>query len=85
MVVGLVVGFAVDSVVGFVVGFVVAADPDVLFKVAAVSSGTTVAFYGQAAIGSNVALVQNSGSTTTGDSAVAINGTTFAATACLLS
>jgi len=58
-------------------------DPDVLFKVAAVSSGTTVAFYGQAAIGSNVALVQNSGSTTTGDSAVAINGTTFAATASL--
>jgi hypothetical protein len=41
-------------------------DPDVLFKVAAVSSGTTIAFYGQTVIGTNVALVQNSGSTTTG-------------------
>ena len=58
-------------------------DPDVLFKVAAVSSGTTVAFYGQTAIGNNAALVQNAGSTTTGDSAVAILGTSFAATATL--
>ena len=58
-------------------------DPDQLFKVAAVSSGTTVAFYGQTVIGTNVALVQNSGSTTTGDSAVAILGTSAAATASL--
>lgn len=58
-------------------------DPDVLFKVAAVSSGTTVAFYGQSVIGNNVALVQNSGSTTTGDSAVAIDGTSAAATVSL--
>ena len=58
-------------------------DPDVLFKVAAVSSGTTVAFYGQTVIGNNAALVQNSGSTNTGDSAVAINGATVAATASL--
>ncbi len=58
-------------------------DPDVLFKVAAVSSGTTVAFYGQTVVGTNAALVQNSGSTTTGDSAVAILGTSFAATASL--
>ena len=58
-------------------------DPDVLFKVAAVSSGTTVAFYGQTLVGTNVALVQNSGSTTTGDSAVAIDGTSAAATASL--
>lgn len=55
-------------------------DPDVLFKVAAVSSGTTVAFYGQTAVGNNAALVQNSGSTTSGDSAIAIDGTSFAAT-----
>jgi len=55
-------------------------DPDVLFKVAAVSSGTTVAFYGQTVIGTNVALVQNSGSTTTGDSAVAIDGSSAATT-----
>ena len=58
-------------------------DPDVLFKVAAVSSGTTVAFYGQTVIGNNVALVQNSGSTTTGDSAVAIDGSSAATTVSL--
>jgi hypothetical protein len=58
-------------------------DPDALFKVAAVSSGTTVAYYGQALVGSNVSLVQNSGSTNTGDSAVAIDGTSTAATASL--
>lgn len=58
-------------------------DPDVLFKIAAVSSGTTIAFYGQTVIGNNVALVQNSGSTTTGDSAVAIDGSSAAATVSL--
>jgi hypothetical protein len=55
-------------------------DPDVLFKVAAVSADTTVAFYGQTLVGTNVALVQNAGSTTTGDSAVAIDGTSAAIT-----
>lgn len=58
-------------------------DPDVLFKMAAVSSGTTIAFYGQTVVGTNAALIQNSGSTTTGDSAVALNGASFAATASL--
>lgn len=58
-------------------------DPDVLFKVAAVSSGTTVAFYGQTVIGNNVSLVQNAGSTTTGDSAVAIDGSSAATTVSL--
>lgn len=58
-------------------------DPDVLFKVAAVSSGTTVAFYGQTVVGTNVALVQNSGSTTSGDSAVAIDGSSAATTVSL--
>jgi hypothetical protein len=58
-------------------------DPDVLFKVAAVSSGTTIAFYGQTVVGTNAALVQNPGSSTTGDSAIAINGGSFAATASL--
>jgi hypothetical protein len=58
-------------------------DPDVLFKVAAVSSGTTVAFYGQTVVGTNAALVQNPGSSTTGDSAIAILGSSFAATASL--
>jgi hypothetical protein len=58
-------------------------DPDVLFKVAAVSSGTTVAFYSSEQIGLNAALVQNNGSNTTGDSQVAILGTSFAVTASL--
>ena len=58
-------------------------DPDVLFKVASVSSGTTVAFYAQTVIGNNVSLVQNSGSTTTGDSAVAIDGSSAATTVSL--
>jgi hypothetical protein len=58
-------------------------DPDVLFKVASVSSGTTVAFYGQTVIGNNVSLIQNSGSTTTGDSAVAIDGSSAATTVSL--
>jgi hypothetical protein len=61
----------------------VADDPDQLFQVAAVSSGTTVAFYGQTVIGNNVPLVQNSGSTTTGDSKVAILGASAATTASL--
>jgi hypothetical protein len=58
-------------------------DPDVLFKVAAVSGTTTVAFYAQTVIGTNVSLVQNAGSTTTGDSAVAIDGTSAATTVSL--
>lgn len=58
-------------------------DPDVLFKVAAVSSGTTVAFYSSEQIGLNAALIQNNGSNTTGDSQVAINGASFATTASL--
>ena len=62
---------------------IVADDPDVLFKVAAVSGTTVVAFYGQTVIGNNVSLVQNAGSTTTGDSAVAIDGTSAATTVSL--
>ena len=62
---------------------IVADDPDVLFKVAAVSATTTVAYYGQTVIGNNVSLVQNAGSTISGDSAVAIDGTSAAATASL--
>lgn len=58
-------------------------DPDVLFKVATVSSGTTVAFYGPDVVGANAALVQNAGSNTTGDSAIAIDGTSVATTASL--
>ncbi len=58
-------------------------DPDVLFKVASVSATTTVAFYGPDVVGANAALVQNTGSNTTGDSAIAIDGTSIATTASL--
>ena len=58
----------------------VADDPDTLFKVAVVSGTTVIAGYGITLIGNNIALVQNAGSTTTGDSAVAVDGTTAATT-----
>ena len=51
---------------------VVADDPDTLFQVAVVSSGTTISGFGITAIGNNATLVQNAGSTTSGNSAVAI-------------
>ena len=51
----------------------VADDPDTLFQVVSCSSGSTVAAMGIAAIGANIALIQNAGSTTTGNSAVAID------------
>jgi len=58
-------------------------DPDVLFKMAAVSATTTVAFYGPDVVGANAALVQNSGSNTTGDSAIDLDGASIATTASL--
>ena len=58
-------------------------DPDALMKVAVVSSGTTVSFLTQAAVGQNVAYVPNAsdGSTTTGDSAAAVLATADTETA----
>ena len=56
----------------------VADDPDQLFKVALVAgqtedgNGLTIAFLGRTVIGSNLELVQNAGSTVTGDSKVGI-------------
>ena len=56
----------------------VADDPDQLFKVVLVAgttadgNGLTPAYLGRTVIGSNAALVQNTGSTTTGDSKVGI-------------
>ena len=52
---------------------VVADDPDTLFQVVSCSGTTVVAAMGIAAIGANIALIQNAGSTTTGNSAVAID------------
>jgi hypothetical protein len=59
----------------------IADDPDVLFKVATVSTGTTVAFYGPAIVGENAVLAQNAGSNNTGDSSVGIYGGNTATTA----
>jgi hypothetical protein len=51
-------------------------DPTALFKVAVVSSGTTIAPLGRAAVGQNTSVILNSGNTTTGNSAQAIDDTT---------
>lgn len=51
-------------------------DPDALFKVAVVSSGTTMSFVNRTSVGNNAVLVQNSGQTNTGNSRVAVSSTT---------
>ena len=51
---------------------VVADDPDTLFQVAVVSGTTVISGVGISAIGNNGTLVQNAGSTTSGNSAVAL-------------
>jgi hypothetical protein len=51
---------------------VVADDPDTLFQVAVVSGTTVISGVGITAIGNNSTLVQNAGSSTTGNSAVAL-------------
>ena len=62
-------GIVADDIVAYV-----ADDPDQLFKVAHVSGTTVIDGVGRTAVGSNVALVQNAGSTVTGNSAVAVTG-----------
>jgi hypothetical protein len=47
----------------------VADDPDLLFKTAVLSSGTTVGTVTRAAVGKNIAVVQNAGNAATGNSA----------------
>jgi hypothetical protein len=47
-------------------------DPDALFKVAVVSGTTVVSYVNRTNVGNNAILVQNTGSTITGNSAVAI-------------
>jgi methylglyoxal synthase len=51
-------------------------DPDALFKVAVVSTGTTISYVTRANVGENAVLVQTAGSTITGDSKVALSSTT---------
>jgi len=51
-------------------------DPDALFKVAVVSTGSNISYVTRANVGENAVLVQTSGSTITGDSKVALSSTT---------
>lgn len=51
-------------------------DPDALFKIAVVSATTTIGGVAQTAVGNNGVLVQNAGSTATGNSKVAVSATT---------
>jgi|TARA_R100000315_G_C5212424_1_gene126352 hypothetical protein len=50
-------------------------DPNVLFKVAVVSSGTTMSSLAITDIGANLQMVDNTGSTTTGNSKIAVDDT----------
>ena len=61
----------VTNVVAYVVD-----DPTALFKVAMVSSGTTIAGLGRTAVGQNSSVVLNAGNANTGDSKQAISSTT---------
>lgn len=63
-------GIVASDIMGFVVD-----NPNTLFKVAVVSTGTTMATVGRAAVGANMALVQNAGSTITGNSKIAVLST----------
>jgi hypothetical protein len=56
-------------------------DQQALFKVAVVTSGTTMGTAGRTVVGSNLPLVLNAGSTTTGDSAVGVTLTGAGTTA----
>lgn len=64
------------DVVASDINAVVSDDPDALYKVAVTSSGTTVGYVNRTAVGNNAVLTQNAGSTTTGNSKVAIDDTT---------
>lgn len=67
--------YAPSSGVTNVLAYVVD-DPTVLFKVAVVSSGTTIATLDRSSVGRNTSVVLNPGDTVTGDSAQAIDDTT---------
>lgn len=56
-------------------------DPNALFKVAVVSSGTTMTYTTRAVVGQNVPMAQNGGSTVTGDSTIGVVATGAGTTA----
>jgi hypothetical protein len=70
---------AVSTAANLALAYVVD-DPMVAFKVAVVSTGTTIGTVGRAVVGSNMALVQQAGVTTTGDSYVAVLTTSTSTT-----
>lgn len=74
--------FPANTVASDIVAYVVD-DPDALFKVALVSGTTVVAGYGRTIVGNNAALVQNAGDADTGNSAVAVLGSSAATTVSL--
>ena len=59
---------------------IVVDDPMAAFKIAVCSTGTTMSYVTRAAIGANFAVLNNAGSTTTGDSKLALDGGTGAGT-----
>ena len=59
---------------------IVCDDPDALFKAAVVSTTTNISYMGRTDANRNATLVQNNGSTVTGNSAVGIQSTTGTAT-----
>ena len=71
--------YPASTVAADTVGYV-CDDPDALFKAAVVSTGTTISYMGRTDANRNATLVQNNGSTVTGNSAVAIQSTTGTAT-----
>ena len=51
-------------------------DPDALFKVAVVSTGSTISYVNRTSVGNNGVLIQTTGSTITGNSKVSVSSTT---------
>ena len=61
---------AASDAVGYVVD-----DPEVLFKVAVLSSGTTISSLARTDVGANLTVIQNAGSTVNGRSKVGVDDT----------
>ena len=71
--------FPANTVASDIVAYV-ADDPDQLYKVAVVSGTTVIAGVGRTVVGNNVSLVQNAGSTQSGNSKVAVLSSSAATT-----
>ena len=71
--------FPANTVADDIVAYV-ADDPDQLYKVAVVSGTTVIAGVGRTVVGNNMSLVQNAGSTQSGNSKVAVLSSSAATT-----